>query len=147
MFVDFGESYAGRNFFPNDASRKGWFPVHPIGNTSWTVNRKSSSKVDENTRKMIPLKLCWAWTVHKTQGMTIKGKITTELTNKEQEHGSSCATFSRGTRFMDIGVKDGIDKNRLCVKIKKHKRMEKRIKEEARLKSMCERTLCTHVKD
>ena len=96
---------------------------------------------------MIPLKLCWAWTVHKTQGMTIKGKITTELTNKEQEHGSSHVTFSRGTRFMDIGVKDGIDKNRLCVKIKNHKRMEKRIKEEARLKSICERTLCTHVND
>ena len=80
--------------------------------------------------------------------MTIKGKITTELTAEEQEYGSTHVAFSSGTRFIDIGIKDGIEKkNRLCMQIKYHKRIEKIIKEEVILKTMCEQTLGTHTKD
>ena len=91
---------------------------------------------------MLPIKLCWAWTVHICQGMTIGSKIVSvvsELTNKEQTDGATYVTMSRVKRFADVGIKDGIDKIRSCYnKIRKHKQMKKRILEERRLEKSCE---------
>ena len=68
--------------------------------------------------------------------MTITGKIVAELTKTEQEYGATYITLSRVQRFSDIGIKDGINKNRLCDKIRKHKKVKSRILEEERLRSL-----------
>ena len=85
--MDFGDSYTGESFFPNDPSKKGWFPVYPFKNSAYTADRTSSDGFKEHSRTQIPLKLCWAWTVHKCQGMTIKGKVVIDLRPRELWHG------------------------------------------------------------
>ena len=63
-------------------------------------------------------------------------KIVSKLAKTEQEDSATCITISRVMRFSDIEIKDGIDKNRLCTKIKKYRRIEKRIIEEKWLEKL-----------
>ena len=85
---------------------------------------------------MLPLKLCWAWTIWKAQGMTIPTKVVVSLTDKEKEHGLTYVALSRVTRFTNLGIKDteGLSKNRLCRKIRKHPKIEKCLLEVNRLR-------------
>ena len=46
--------------------------------------------------------------------MTIRGKIVVYLGKKEAEHGITYVILSRVRKFLDIGIKDGISKSRLC---------------------------------
>ena len=73
--------------------------------------------------------------------MTIKSKIVVTLTDREKEHGLTYVALSRVTRFTDIGIYDGITKQRLCSAIKKQSKMRKRIEEEDRLNRSCDLTL------
>ena len=59
------------------------------------------------------------------------------------EHGLTYVALSRVTKFSNLGIKDteGISKNRLCRKIRKHPKMEKRLIEEERLREMEQHTL------
>ena len=59
-----------------------------------------------------------------------------ELTSTEREHGLTYVALTRSIKFSNIGLKDGISKNRLCVKIKNQAKMKKRILEEKRLKTL-----------
>ena len=79
---------------------------------------------------MLPLKLCWAWTGWKAQGMTIPGKMVANLTNKEAEHGLTYTMFSRVCKFSDISLKDSIALHYLCHIIRKQLKMKKHIEEE-----------------
>ena len=140
IFVDFGTEYAGDSFFPNNDSRKGWFPVYPVVNKCYTANRRGSDGYTENSRTMLPLKLCWAWTGWKVQGMTIPRSIVVHLDKTEADHGITYVMFSRVRKFSDIGIKDGIDKKRLCDVIRKQGKMKRRINEETRLKMLADAT-------
>ena len=40
VFVDFKTQYTGPSFFPNDPSRRGWFPVHPVECKCFTPNQR-----------------------------------------------------------------------------------------------------------
>jgi hypothetical protein len=142
-WVDFGTDYTGPSFFPNDVSRKGWVPVHPVTNKTWTPNVRGQNGYVEHTRKMLPLKLCWAWTIWKAQGMTIPTKVVVSLTDKEREHGLTYVALSRVTKFSNLGIKDteGLSKHRLCTKIRKHPKMTKRLDEEKRLRQLEQMTL------
>ena len=84
---------------------------------------------------MLPLKLCWAWTIRKAQGMTIPTKVVVSLIDKEKEHGLSYVALSRVTKFTNSGIKDteGLSKHQLCTKIREHSKMTKRLEEESRL--------------
>ena len=75
--------------------------------------------------------------------MTIPTKVVVSLTSREKEHGLIYVAFSRVTKFSNLGIKDseGISKNRLCIKIRNHPKMNKRILEEERLKKLEEITL------
>ena len=42
VFVDFGKACTGESFFPNDTSKKGWFPIFPVSETTCTPNKKNS---------------------------------------------------------------------------------------------------------
>ena len=109
----------------------------------WTPNARGQNGYAEHTRTILPLKLCWAWTIWKVQGMTIPTKVVVSLTSREKEHGLTYVTFSRVTKFSNLGIKDSerISKNRLCIKIRNHLKMNKRILEEERLKKLEEITL------
>ena len=139
VLVDFGENYRGPSFFPNDPARKGWVPVHPITATWWT-HSNSANGYEEHTRTQLPLKPCWAWTIWKAQGQTIRGKVVVNLGSSEKEHGLTYTTFSRVTHFSDIGLRHGICKDRLCVKIRQHKKVAPRLREEARLRRIAVQT-------
>ena len=92
---------------------------------------------------MLPLKLCWAWTVWKAQGMTISNKVVVSLTDREKEHRLTYVALSRVTKFSNLEIKDteGISKNRLYRKIHMHPKIEKHLIEEERLCKMEQQTL------
>eukprot|EP00957_Ditylum_brightwellii_P210475 15365016-Ditylum_brightwellii.AAC.1 len=120
IIVDFGHQYTGPSFFPDDASRKGWVPIHAITAQWYTTSRVGN--YDEHTRTMFPLRLSWAWTVWKAQGQTMTGKVSMCIGRGEKEHGLTYVAMSRVTKFGDIGLHDGITFNHLCKSIRKHKK-------------------------
>ena len=75
--------------------------------------------------------------------MTIPTKVVVSLTDREREHGLSCVALSRVTNFTNLGIKDteGLSKNRLYTKIRKHPKMSKRLEEENRLQHLEQITL------
>lgn len=141
IVVDFGSSYRGPPLFlPDDGSRKGWVPIFPE-----TVEWSSTCNGDAqcSSRTMFPLRLCYAWTIWKAQGQTIRNKIIVSLGKTEKEHGLTYTAFSRVQRFSDIGIIGGISQDRLCNKIKDLKKTQVRIKEETRLRNLSRFTICT----
>ena len=58
VFINFGAEYIGNLFFPNDETRKGWFLIYLVTNKYYTINRRGSNSYTENSRTILPLKLC-----------------------------------------------------------------------------------------
>jgi hypothetical protein len=125
VWVDVGESYTGPTFFPSCPERRGWVPIHPLTASCWTMNNATGA-FDEHTRTMLPMKLCWAWTVWKAQGQTITGKVVVDLSEKECEYGLTYVAFSRATMLKNIGIVGGLTKERYCSKVKNHSKMRPR---------------------
>jgi hypothetical protein len=59
-------TFNGRTFFPNDPSRKKWFPITPKSHIWWTEGKQKRGQVAcsidkkgwiENSRTMLPMKL------------------------------------------------------------------------------------------
>jgi len=74
---------------------------------------------------MIPLKLAWAWTIHKAQGQTMKEKIVLNLGDKELIARLSYVAFSRATKLSNIGINGGCTREKLMEEIAiSNKRME-----------------------
>ena len=136
VFIDFGTEYTGTSFFPNNEIRRGWFPIYPVTNKCYTPNRRGNDGYTENSYTMLPLKLCWAWIGWKVQGMTIRDKIVAYLGKKEAEHGITYVMLSRVRKFLDIGIKDGIGKSRLCEAIRKQGKIKRQLNEEKQLKRL-----------
>jgi ATP-dependent exoDNAse (exonuclease V) alpha subunit len=134
VWVDFGEEYKGVTFFPNDPSRQGWVPVYPQTARHW------SSSTAETTRTMVPLKLAWGWTIHKSQGQTFIGKFVINLGNKEIAAGLSYVAISRAKSLANIGFAGGLPFNRLTSKLQSPQ-MERRKIEEQRLRTLQEATI------
>ena len=53
------------------------------------------------------------FTIHKAQGMSIGKNLVVNIGDKELDHGSTYVALSRVTKFIFIGLKNGISKNRL----------------------------------
>jgi hypothetical protein len=87
-----------------------------------------------NTRQMLPLGLAWAWTIWKSQGMTINHKLVNNLGKKEAKHGLTYVTFSRARRLHNIGILGDFTEMRMTTSIHKHAKMEPRKLEEAQSK-------------
>ena len=121
ILVDFGDSYTGESFFPNDPSKKGWFPVCLFKNLAFTADRISSDGFEQHSHAQIPLKLYWAWIAHKCQGITIKGKVVIDLCSHELQHSILHIALSWVTKFANIGLKKGITMSSLCQSIKNKK--------------------------
>ena len=137
VVVDFGEAYLGQTFFPNDDTKSKWVPLFPHV-TEWNTPEKGD--VIQSSRKMFPIKLCYAWTIWKAQGQTITNNVVLSLGDREREHGLSYTAFSRVRRFSSLGILGGISFIRLTDKIRNHSKMEGRIKEERRLRKLCKQT-------
>ena len=143
------DTYTGPSFFPNGSGRDKWFPIRPITHTWWS-NKKKGTDVEvetmdgndweENSRTMLPMKLCWALTIWKAQGQTMRSKIVLHLGSKEKDHGLTYTAFSRATRFSNVGIYDGFATIRITDKIKQQGKMEGRIREEKRYQKIIEKT-------
>ena len=73
--------------------------------------------------------------------MSISKNLVMNIGDKELDHGSTYVALSRVTKFMFIGLKNGISKNRLCKIIARHKKMKPYIEEKKHLKILCENML------
>ena len=89
------DGYTGDSFFPAADGRDKWVPIFP---RSHMEVRKVRDNWREEERTMIPLRLAWAWTIHKAQGQTIKSKIVLNLGRKEMDHGLTYVAFSRAKK-------------------------------------------------
>ena len=82
---------------------------------------------------MFPLRLCYAWTIWKAQGQSIRGKVVVDIEKQDAEHGLTYTAFSRSQRFSNIGIKGGFPYNRITNLIRSQKKLKDRAKEEERL--------------
>ena len=60
IFTNFSTEYAGNSFFPINDSRKGSFPIYPLLNKYYTINRRGLNEYTEKLRTMLLSKLCCA---------------------------------------------------------------------------------------
>ena len=95
----------------------------------------------QHSRTMLPLRLCYAWTVWKSQGQTIPGKVAISLGTREKEHGLMYTAFSRVKKMGNLGILGGMSYARLTKSIQKQSKMAPRIKEEKRLHRLSEQTI------
>ena len=130
-------SYRGPKFFQED-NRETWIIFKPRMIT-WDIYVRNKSITCSRT--MFPFRLAWAWTPWKSQGSTFCDPIIIYPGNKEVDHGVSYVTFSRATKIDNIYIPDGIEMDRLCLKIKSSKKMTSRIEEEKRLQKLHDVTI------
>ena len=146
VIVDFDMDYTGPAFFPKSnpespqerCPKRGWVPIFPE-RSEWQTVKKD--EVVTHSRTMLPLRLCYAWTIWKAQGQTLRCKVVADLCDREKEHGLSYTVFSRITKPQDLMIKGGVTCARLCLKIRSNNKMEPRMREERRLDRLVQRTL------
>ena len=88
------------------------------------------------SRKQVPLRLAWAWTIWKAQGQTYNKPVVIHLRKDEKSQGLSYTAFSRATRLSLIGVASGMAGNRLTSKIAHRLDLQKRKREDWRLRHL-----------
>jgi hypothetical protein len=134
IIVDFGDDYTGDRVFQGEGREK-WVPITPM------LAHFQAKDEGEHWRKMVPLRLSWAWTIHKAQGQTITHPIVLDLGDSEKELGLAYTAFTRAKTIGQIGLKKGINSNRLMKSIAEHKSLPARLQEEKRLRSLANSTL------
>ena len=117
VWTDFKGQYKGQSFFPQDQSRRGWVPIFASQVDIYEATGSGEKGYEVLSRAMLPIKLAWAWTIHKAQGQTMKGKIVLDLGEKEIIAGLSYVAFSRATKLSNIGINGGCSRNRLMEEI------------------------------
>ena len=130
IIVYFGTNYRGSIFFPVYPNRSGWVPIHPITDQWYIKPTKVGFNCEEHTQTIIPLRLCWNWTIWKYQGQTILVKVSLHLDRGENEHGFSYVAMSCVTFFSDIGLYEDITYKHLFKLICNHKIITPRINAE-----------------
>ena len=127
------DDYTGPSFFPQYPERSKWVPIKPFEGKFCTG---TGGKIKQHSRTQLPLRLSWAWTIHKAQGQTFQGKVACDLGTGEPCHGSSYVAFSRVTSISNFGIEGGIQADRLLKAIGKAAGMQKRKEEERRLANL-----------
>ena len=90
IIIDYGDSYQGPSFFPEDDDKSKWVPCFPE-TTNWATPHNGDFV--QNTRTMFPIQQCNAWTVWKAQGQTMPGKVVLSLGDSGNNIGSSVANI------------------------------------------------------
>ena len=133
VLVQFDESYCGPSL---SSAVPRCVPVCPI-----TVNSQSLSGKCE--RQQLPLKLAWALTIHKSQGLTLK-KAWVDLGESENSLGVTYVALSRVKKLEDLVI-EPMTLQRLQA-AKKSPNLKFRLQEEERLKNIAIATL-QHLKE
>jgi hypothetical protein len=100
------QKYTGPPFFGNESSRAGYIPIFPQCN-NWSTPSSSNSNLTSRSWTMLPIRLCYAWTIWKVQGQTFKGKVVASLGNREKEHGLTYTVFPRVRKACNLGIIGG----------------------------------------
>jgi len=79
VIVDFGDSYKGKPLFGDDTDKAGWVPIFPETHEWQSQNSTNLNEMAKHSRSMLPIRLCYAWTIWKAQGQTLKCKIVVNL--------------------------------------------------------------------
>jgi hypothetical protein len=147
VIVDFGEQYKGPNLFGGDESRRGWVPIPALEFDYSVPDLKEPSKYKHVTRKQIPLRLAYAFTIHKAQGQTFRNsQIVIDLGKKEISTGMSYVAMSRATRLSQIGFIGALTLSRITEKISGKPFLKVRLAEEERLDQL-ELVTCSRLQD
>ena len=102
IIVYFGTNYIGTIFFPGYPNRSGWVPIHPNTDQWYTKPTKVGGNFEEHTQNILSLILCWACKIWKSQGQTIRGKVSLNLGSGGKEHGLYYFSMSRVTIFLGL---------------------------------------------
>lgn len=84
-------------------------PIVPF-KTHW---QPSGTSRNEHTRTQIPLRLAWAITVHKSQGLTLGDGARIALGSKEFSTGLTFVALSRVRTINDLALIETVDYNRV----------------------------------
>lgn len=86
------------------------------------------------SRTQFPLKLCWATTIHQSQGLTLDQAIV-KIGDEEKQIGSTYVAFSRVKSINGLALEQSFNIKRLQ-QLKNKKEIKQRINELERLKSL-----------
>ena len=131
VLVDF-DNYAGPPFL---SSRPNCVPVPPLS-FEWESNGRRLS------RQQVPLQLCYAITIHKSQGQTLE-KAVIDIGKAELAAGCTFVAVSR-LRSLNHGLIQPMSFQRLQA-ISTGKRLAERLEEETRLKHLATLTVPSHL--
>ena len=106
----------------------GTVPITPMHRTWFTTNSKQCSRLQ------LPLKLSWAVTIHKSQGMTLD-KVVIDLESKEFCPGLTFVAISRVRRLADVLFSPPFDYARVS-NFGNNPSLKKRLLEDERLRGM-----------
>ena len=122
------DGYRGRSFSDQQASL---VPICPV-----TV-RANSNQCHE--RQQLPLRLAWAFTIHKSQGMTLQ-KAWADIGKSERTTGITYVAISRVKRLSSLVI-EPMSFQRLC-SIKMSPTFKYRLQEQQRLDRLADATSC-----
>ena len=130
------EGYTGP-VWSSDPRYEGCVPIAPF-ETSWSATGDDRG---HKTRQQVPLALCWAITMHKSQGQTMN-KAVVDLGKSESTAGLTFACLSRAKRLVYFLI-EPMPLERLS-KIGDTPTFQLRLREEVRLNDLAGETLRLH---
>ena len=122
------EGYTGP-VWSSDPRYEGCFPIAPF-ETSWSTMGDDRG---HEARQQVPLALCWAITMHKSQGQTMD-KAVVNLGKSESTAGLTFVCLSRAKRLVDLLI-EPMPLERLS-KIGDTLTFQLRLREEVRLRAL-----------
>ena len=130
------EGYTG-HVWSSDPRYEGCVPIAPF-DTSWSTTGDDRG---HETRQQVPLALCWAITMHKSEGQTTD-KAVVDLGKPESTAGLTFVCLSRAKRLVDLLI-EPMPLERLS-KISDTPTFQLRLREEVRLNALAGQTLRLH---
>ncbi len=128
VMVEF-DKYSGPGFRSTDCPKL--VPIAPI-TTQWVNGRTSC------TRTQLPLRLSYALTVHKSQGLTLD-KVVADVGDREMASGLTFVAFSRVRKLRDLAI---VAKNfQRYARIGQGKQLKQRLAEQKRLSKLSRTTV------
>ena len=129
IIVDF-ESYTGPPYFTEEG-RENWIPLIP--------QKQFIDRVKGTYRRQYPICIAYAITVHKSQGMTVRGKLVVEIGDKEATSGFLYVASSRTTAIENLCLGKSKPFDRWSTKLQT-KAMTLRLLEDERLRNLAKET-------
>ena len=125
--------YKGKAFFVEHPT---WVPIE-----QYTATFRIGSSNRDETRTQIPLKLSYAWTIHKGQGQTFPGYLFVDLGETDKHHKSAGLNYVALSRSKDAAFFAMVGVSRDFLTKPAHTdEVKDRILEEERLRKLAEGT-------